>query len=72
MTSIKKPQSAFQYYLKAWKDMPKELKVHFIELAKDDKERYEEELLGKEQGDYVGAITVHYTSFDNSTWTSQN
>ena len=40
MTSIKKPQSAFQYYLKAWKDMPKELKVHFIELAKDDKERY--------------------------------
>jgi|UniRef100_A0A6C0IPU6 hypothetical protein len=51
MTSIKKPQSAFQYYLKAWKDMPKELKVHFIELAKDDKERYEEELLGKEQGE---------------------
>ena len=42
--SIKKPQSAFQYYLKAWKDFPPDLKEHFYDLEKMDKERYEEEV----------------------------
>jgi hypothetical protein len=46
--SIIKPQSAFQYYLKAWKNLPEELKKHFIELAEEDKKRYEDEVLEKE------------------------
>ncbi len=47
MSEIKKPQSAFQYYLKAWKDLPEEMKTYFIELAEEDKERYEQEVKEK-------------------------
>jgi hypothetical protein len=48
--SIKKPTTAFQYYIKAWKQLPEEHpeKAPYIQLAKRDKERYEKELLEKE------------------------
>ena len=45
---IEKPTTAFQLYLKAWKNLPIEAKKHYIEAAELDKKRYEKELLEKE------------------------
>ena len=43
-----KPQSAFQFYLKSWKNMSEEEKAPFILMAQRDKIRYENEKLEKE------------------------
>ena len=40
MNKIKKPLSAHQYYMKAWKNLTEEEKRPFIEQSKKDKERY--------------------------------
>tara|TARA_A100001011_G_C14297091_1_gene838955 strand:+ start:1264 stop:1869 length:606 start_codon:yes stop_codon:yes gene_type:complete len=44
---LKKPLSAYQYYIKDmrenWKSLPKSYKQQFISMAKKDKERYENE-----------------------------
>jgi hypothetical protein len=45
---IVKPTTAFQLYLKAWKNLPNEAKKSYIEAAEIDKKRYEKELLEKE------------------------
>ena len=42
-----KPQSAFQFYLKSWKNMSEEEKAPFILMAQRDKIRYENEKLEK-------------------------
>ena len=46
--SITKPQSAFQYYLKAWKYLPEDQKAPYKLIAKQDNERYNEEVKEKE------------------------
>ena len=46
--SIKKPQSAFQYYIKAWKNLSEEQKAPFILEAQRDKNRYDDEVEKKE------------------------
>ena len=46
--SLTKPQSAFQYYLKQWKDLSELEKAPFIQMAKDDKERYKKQVREKE------------------------
>ena len=46
--SIKKPQSAFQYYIKAWKNLSEQDKATFELMAQRDKIRYEKEKLEKE------------------------
>jgi hypothetical protein len=46
--SILKPSPAFQYYLKQWKDLSETEKAPFIQMAQQDKKRYEEEVLEKE------------------------
>ena len=46
--SIKKPQSAFQYYIKAWKNLSDQDKKIFEDRAWVDKIRYEKEKLEKE------------------------
>jgi len=46
--NIKKPQSAFQYYIKAWKNLSDEDKKIFEDEAWVDKIRYEKEKLEKE------------------------
>ena len=46
--SIKKPQSAFQYYIKAWKNLSDQDKATFELMAQRDKIRYEKEKLEKE------------------------
>jgi hypothetical protein len=46
--NITKPQSAFQYYLKDWKNVSDTDKARYVAMARLDKERYEKELLEKE------------------------
>jgi hypothetical protein len=46
--SIQKPTSAFQYYLKEWKNLSDEEKAPFELMAKKDKNRYNKEILEKE------------------------
>jgi len=46
---IKKPQAAFQYYLKQWKELSESEKAPFIQMAQQDKERYDEEIREKEE-----------------------
>ena len=46
--NITKPQSAFQYYLKDWKNISDINKARYVAMARLDKERYEKELLEKE------------------------
>ena len=46
--SIKKPQSAFQYYIKAWKNLSDEDRKIFEDEAWLDKIRYEKEKKEKE------------------------
>ena len=41
--SISKPQSAYQFYLKAWKEIPAEKKAYFEDNAKSDLQRYKEQ-----------------------------
>jgi len=69
--SIKKPQSAFQYYIKAWKNLSDEDKKIFEDEAWVDKIRYEKEKLEKEleeedevtqQQIYLSAYTGGYSA----------
>jgi len=46
--SIQKPTTAFQYYIKAWKNLSDEDKAPFELMAKRDKNRYKKEILEKE------------------------
>ena len=48
--TISKPQSAFQYYQKAWKNLSDTDKLRYVTMARQDKERYEKELLKKKLG----------------------
>lgn len=68
---IEKPLSAFQYYLKEWKNLTDEEKKPFIELAAKDKKRYDAELLDiqlekeekiKEKQIYLRAYTGGYSA----------
>ena len=47
--SITKPQSAFQYYLKNWKNLSDEEKAPFELMAQRDKNRYNEQVKLQEQ-----------------------
>ncbi len=47
--SISKPQSAFQYYLKNWKNLSDEEKAPFELMAQRDKNRYNNEVKLQEQ-----------------------
>ena len=47
--SISKPQSAFQYYLKNWKNLSDEEKAPFELMAQRDKNRYNDEVKLQEQ-----------------------
>ena len=47
--SIVKPQSAFQYYLKNWKNLSDEEKAPFELMAQRDKNRYSEQVKLQEQ-----------------------
>ena len=69
--SIQKPTTAFQYYLKAWKDLSDKDKVKFELMAQRDKNRYNKEILEKElekekevtqQQIYLTAYTGGYSS----------
>lgn len=69
--SINKPQSAFQYYLKAWKNLSDKDKAPFELMAQQDKKRYEKEILEKEleeeeevklRGIYLRAYTGGYSA----------
>ena len=44
---LRKPLSAYQYYIKHmrenWKTLPKSYKQQFVDMAEEDKERYENE-----------------------------
>lgn len=40
MDKLKKPQSAYNYYIKSWKTLTVEQKEPFVKLASDDKDRY--------------------------------
>jgi hypothetical protein len=46
--SIKKPTSAYQYYVKQWTFMNEQDKAWYIDKAEQDKKRYEKEILEKE------------------------
>jgi len=46
--SIKKPTSAYQYYIKQWTFMSEEDKAWYKDKAEQDKKRYEKEILEKE------------------------
>ena len=46
--SIKKPTSAYQYYIKQWTFMNELEKAWYINKAEQDKKRYEKEILEKE------------------------
>jgi len=46
--SIKKPTSAYQYYIKQWTFMNEEDKAWYNDKAEQDKKRYEKEILEKE------------------------
>ena len=67
MSEIKKPLSAFQYYLKAWKYLPKEhpAKAEYIRIAEEDKERYDKEVLKKELDEelYVRKQQIYLTAY---------
>ena len=47
--NTKKPQSAFQYYLKNWKNLSDKEKAPFELMAQRDKNRYNDEIKIKEQ-----------------------
>ena len=49
LTNITKPQSAFQYYLKNWKNLSDEEKAPFELMAQRDKNRYNDEVKLQEQ-----------------------
>jgi len=49
LTNITKPQSAFQYYLKNWKNLSDEEKAPFELMAQRDKNRYNDEIKLEEQ-----------------------
>ena len=68
---IVKPTSAFQYYLKNWKNLSHEEKAPFQLMAQRDKERYDNEIKIKEQEEesevikqqiYLTAYTGGYSS----------
>jgi len=76
--SITKPQSAFQYYLKNWKNLSDKEKTPFILMAQRDKNRYNNEIKIKEQEEerkviekqiYLKAYTGGYSAsgLDNGT-----
>ena len=46
--SIKKPTSAYQYYIKQWAFMNEQDKAWYNDKAEQDKKRYEKEILEKE------------------------
>ena len=46
--SITKPQSAFQYYLKRWKELSDKEKTPFVLMSQRDKNRYDDEILKKD------------------------
>lgn len=46
--SITKPQSAFQYYLKRWKELSDKEKAPFVLMSQRDKNRYDDEMLKKD------------------------
>jgi hypothetical protein len=69
--SISKPQSAYQFYLKAWKEIPAEEKAYFEDKAKRDLQRYKEqykqieyakEAEVKEKEIYLKAYTGGYSA----------
>ena len=69
--SIKKPTSAYQYYIKQWTFMNEQDKAWYNDKAEQDKKRYEKEILEKEleeeeevkqQGIYLRAYTGGYSA----------
>jgi hypothetical protein len=69
--SLIKPQSAFQHYLKAWKNLTDTQKAPFILMAQRDKNRYEKEIRKKEKSEeeevkkeqiYLRAYTGGYSA----------
>ncbi len=71
MNNIKKPQSAFQYYLREWKNLSEEDKTPFILMAQRDKNRFNNEIKIQEQDDeskvkekeiYLKAYTGGYSA----------
>ncbi len=63
--SLIKPQSAFQHYLKAWKNLTDTQKAPFILMAQKDKNRYNDEILKKELDEewYVREKQIYLTAY---------